>query len=178
MNKTMKILMVLMLGMVLSMPGAVWADKGDHDCAKCPAKICPLMKKDCKQKECMKCAEEKKNSLKEKFFYKAGLFLKHADEIGLSEEQVKQIKDLKHSTKKAYVMKKAEIEVAAIDFQAGLYGKVDVNAMNGIIDKKYDLKKEKAKMLVKAYADLKNILSDSQMEKIKELYKEKQGKKK
>ena len=48
---------------------------------------------------------------------------------------------------------------------------IDTEAIDALIDKKYEIKKEKAKSMVGAYAELKGILTAEQKDKLKELYK-------
>ncbi len=108
----------------------------------------------------------------EKFFSKAHLILKNKEELGLSDKQVKEIKDLKIKTKKDLIRKKAEIDIVALDIKAAMWGKkIDTGAINSLIDKKYDLKKEKAKSLVGACAAIKGILTEEQKDKLKDLWK-------
>ena len=110
-------------------------------------------------------------SLYEKFVHKAKFFKKNAKELELSKDQVGSIKKIKLDTKKEVIQLKADIEVAALDIKSELYSqKIDVNKVNGLIDKKYGLKTKKAKTLVKAMADLKGVLSENQYEKAKEIW--------
>jgi hypothetical protein len=44
-----------------------------------------------------------------------------------------------------------------------------VNAVNKLIDQKYEIKKSKMKMVVKSLSELKKILSKEQMEKLKSI---------
>ncbi|HDP16463.1 MAG TPA: hypothetical protein ENN16_01255 [Candidatus Omnitrophica bacterium] len=105
-----------------------------------------------------------------KFCQKVMLIVKNQEELGLSDVQVKEIKDLKMATKKDMIMKKAEIDVLALDIKAGLWeDEIDVTALNGLVDKKYEIKKEKAKSLIAAYASLKGMLTKEQQVKLKEL---------
>lgn len=121
--------------------------------------------------ECSKCGKKEEPGLDEKFYMKAGLIIKSQDELGLSDEQVKKVKDLKHATKKDLIMKEAEIEVIAVDIKAALWeDKIDLAAINGLIDKKYEIKKGKAKALVAAYATLKGLLTAEQLKSMKALY--------
>lgn len=111
-------------------------------------------------------------NLEEKFSYKAHFILKNTEELGLSDKQVEKIKDLKVKTKKALIGKKAELDVLALDIKGELWkDTIDTGAVNKLIDKKYELKKEKARSLVSAYAALKGILTEKQKEKMKELRK-------
>lgn len=113
-----------------------------------------------------------KMDLEEKFFHKAHLILSCQEEIGLAEEQAKKVKELKTNTKKDLIRKNAEIEILGMDIESALREDViDTKAVNKLIDKKYDFKKEKAKILINAYAALKDSLSKEQKEKLKEVWK-------
>ena len=117
-----------------------------------------------------------KKGLEEKFMKKARMLLEHGDELKLSEEQVGKIRALKHEVKKDIIMKDAQIEVVGLDLKALLRDDtMDVDRANALIEQKYDIKKAKAKLLVKALADLKNILTDEQKKAAQGLYKEKSG---
>ena len=112
------------------------------------------------------------SSLECKFFKKAKLMLSYKEELGLSDEQIKKIKALKLETEKSLIKTDAEIDVIALDIKAEMWmDPLDTNAVNKLVDKKYELKKGKAKSLVAAYAELKGILTEEQKAKMKELYK-------
>ncbi|MDP8258709.1 MAG: hypothetical protein P9L90_04730 [Candidatus Aadella gelida] len=103
---------------------------------------------------------------------KAMMMLKNADELGLSDEQVAKIKAIKIASKKDAIRKDAEIELLKVDIMSNMYGDtIDIETINPLIDKKYDIKKAKAKSTVKGYADLKNVLTADQKVKAKELCK-------
>ena len=113
-----------------------------------------------------------KAGLEGKVCMKAGFMLKNEEELGLSADQVKKIKDIKMSVKRGLIQKNAEIDLVALEIKGLLYEeKVDVKAVNALVDKKYDLKKAKAKDLVQAYANLKAVLSADQMKEMKSLWK-------
>ncbi len=117
---------------------------------------------------------DEKKGLEDKFLKKAQMLLKHWGELNLSDEQVRKIRALKHDVKKDIIMKDAQIEVIGLDVKALLREDViDVEQANALIEQKYDIKKAKAKLLVKALADLKNILTDEQKKTVPGLYKEK-----
>lgn len=110
--------------------------------------------------------------LKDKLFRKAHFILKNQEELGLSDEQVKKIKNLKLEAKKDLIKKKAEIDVIAVDIKAKMWeDAVDTEAVNKLIDQKYELKKAKTKSLMEAYAALKSILTEEQKKKLKDLWK-------
>lgn len=107
-----------------------------------------------------------------KFFYKARLILKNKDKLGLADKQLKKIKGLKIKTKKDVIRKDAELSIIALDIKAAIGEKqIDTGAVNKLLDKKYDLKKDKAKSLLAAYAALKRILTDEQKGKLKNILK-------
>ena len=109
--------------------------------------------------------------LDDKFFHKAHFFYMNQEALGLSEKQVKAIKALKMSVKKELVTKGAEIELLKIEIKSLLYmPKIDTGAINKLIDKKYELKKEKAKFLVAKIAAIKAIPTEEQMVKAKSIW--------
>jgi len=113
-----------------------------------------------------------KKSLNEKVLKKAYFFLKNADEIGLSDDQVMNVKEIKVAAKKEMIRKDADIELLKIDIKSKLYSdNINLDEINKLIDQKYKLKNEKAKYLVAKYAELKGMLTDEQMEKAIEIWK-------
>lgn len=103
---------------------------------------------------------------------KAHMILKNEDELRLSDEQTTKIKELMLKSKKDEIMRTAEIETIALDIKSKMWkDAVDTETINALIDKKYESKKAKAKAAVAAHAELKNILTKEQKEKLKELYK-------
>jgi hypothetical protein len=102
-------------------------------------------------------------NLDEKFFFKAHFILKHQLELGLSDDQVKSIVALKMEAKKYLIKQDAEIEVLKIDIMGKLgEEKLDKEAIGQLIDKKFELKKAKAKYFLDAYATLKGTLTEDQ----------------
>lgn len=114
--------------------------------------------------------------LDKKFFMKAHFIIENAGEIGLSADKVEAIKALKIETKKSMIRQDAEIEVAKIDIKSALYNyPIDVDAVNKLVDQKYELKKAKAKAAVAALAKLKGELSKDQYDKLVTLWKDKES---
>lgn len=94
----------------------------------------------------------------------------HQDTLQLSEEKIQQVHDLKFSTKKQLITEQAKIDVIKLDIKSKLYDKtINVEAVNSLIDQKYELKKAKAKLLVAAFATLKNILGEEKWKEMKRL---------
>jgi Spy/CpxP family protein refolding chaperone len=108
------------------------------------------------------------------FMDKTQLIYRFKDELGLTEEQVTQIEETRSAFKKEMIKLKAEIDVLTVDIKNALRADdVDVDAVNPLIDQKYDLKKAKAKKTVAVMAELKSVLTEEQKAKFKELIKEK-----
>ena len=111
-----------------------------------------------------------KAKMEEKVFKKIHVIMKNKDELKLSENQITEIKKLKVDARKDFIRKKAEIEVSGVDIRSKLWDEtIDISSINKLVDQKYDLKKEKTKSLIAAYAELKKILSKEQKEKLEEL---------
>lgn len=114
---------------------------------------------------------EKSFDLEEKFFWKVRFYLEHAGLIGLTEDQMEKIKTLEKETKKELIRRKADIEIASLEFKEALRKpKINVEATHRLLDQKYELKKAKTKYLVQTFARLKGILSEDQQEKVKDLW--------
>ncbi len=108
----------------------------------------------------------------EKFFCDASFVMSKQEEMGLTSEQADAVKNFKINTKKDLIRKQAEIDLIQVDIKAELWKDlVDADAVNALIDKKYELKKEKAKYTVNACAALKSMLTEEQCQKMKQLCK-------
>ncbi len=115
-----------------------------------------------------------KAGLEEKFFGKAHMLLSHAKELGLSQEQEDKIINLKFETQKSLISKDAEIDILALTLKQSLHARtIQTDAVNQLIDQKYELKKEKTKSVVAAFANLKGLLTEEQYGKMKDLYSSK-----
>lgn len=118
--------------------------------------------KECKKSKGSECRVDKK----------AHMLLKNQDELGLSDAQVKQIKEIMLVSKKGKIKQSAEIEIIVLDIKSAMCeDDVDTKAINALIDKKYELKKVAAKSSIAAYAELKSILTEKQRDKLKDLWK-------
>ncbi|MFA5199643.1 MAG: hypothetical protein WC442_01860 [Candidatus Omnitrophota bacterium] len=110
------------------------------------------------------------DKMEERLFGKASFILENSEELGLSEEQITKIKAVKINAKKSIIKSDAEIELTALEIKEAL-GKetADLNNINTLIDKKYNIKSQKAKTLVNACVELKKILNKDQAKKIKDM---------
>ena len=114
--------------------------------------------------------DSEKMGLDEKFTKKAHMVIANQEELGLSDEQVDQITQLKISLMKSIIEQNAAIEILAIDIQSELYkDTIDLDKVNALIDKKYELKKQKTKDTVAAMAEFKNVLTDEQCKSLKKM---------
>ncbi len=105
-------------------------------------------------------------------FHKAHLILENEKELGLTDEQVMKIKKIKIDTKKALIKQKAEIELIGVDIKEQLWSdKIDVAVITPLVNKKYELKKAKSLSIITALAQLKDVLTAEQKEKMKTLCK-------
>jgi Spy/CpxP family protein refolding chaperone len=127
--------------------------------------MCPMMEKG---------GHGKSGDQGDKAATKAAMILKHKEELGITTKQEDQIDALLLKAKKEKIKQDAEIEILGLDIQAKMKeDTINLRELNPLIDKKYDLKKARAKASLAAYAELKNILTDKQKETLKELYKTK-----
>ena len=116
------------------------------------------------------CSGWKDIGLEGKFFKKVHMLKSNQEELGLSEKQMDAISNLKLALKRDLIHYGAQIDVLKLDIQAKLREKdVDVNDVNRLVDEKYEAKKAKSKRLVQAYADLKNVLTEDQYNRLKQL---------
>ncbi len=117
--------------------------------------------------------KHQQKSVKEKFFKKVKMIYLYQGELNVTDKQLDQIHVLKVDLKKDLIMKKAELDIIKVDIRSLLQeDEIDVDAVNKLLDKKYEIKKAKSKKAVEAYAGLKKILSMEQIEKLKNIARE------
>ncbi len=106
----------------------------------------------------------------EKFYQKAFFLLSNADEIGLTDDQAEKIRALKLKVKKSLIMEDAQIETLALDISDALAAdQADTKKIDSLVDKKYELKKQRTKEIIQGYLDLRSILTKDQQEKLKKM---------
>ena len=116
--------------------------------------------------KCGKCGY----GLDRKILKKLHLAIENQDELNASDSQIKKIKELKVALKKDLIQRKAEIELIGVDMQSKLCtDDINKKEINQLIDRKYELKKAKARSLVETLIELKKILQDEQEEKLKDI---------
>ena len=116
------------------------------------------------------------HKLESKFFHKAKMILSHREDLGISEKQVKEIHALKLETKKKLIQHKATIEIIGIDLKIALReDKPSAEKISTLIDQKYAIKAQKAKLLARGIVRLKAQLDEKQLKKLHDLWKDKAG---
>ena len=108
----------------------------------------------------------------EKFFHFAHSILENHEELGLTDVDVKKVRDLKIGTKKSLIRNRAEVELLMVDIISSLYQeKPDISTINKLIDKKFEIKKAGMKKLIAAFVGIKKLLSKEQMKQMKAICK-------
>ncbi len=107
-----------------------------------------------------------------RFFNKFCRILKAEKQLNLSDDQVKKIEKEIIRAKKEVIRANAEIKIISLDMKMSLkQDKINIKSINKLIDQKYEFKKNKMKILVDAYAKIKNILTKEQKEILPEIFK-------
>ena len=105
-----------------------------------------------------------KHKMCDKFFWKLKKLMVWQDDLGLSAEQVEQLKALKWSTKRAAIEHKAQADMLKVDIKSELYkDAIDLDKVNTLIDEKYEVKKAKSKLFARGFAEMKSILGPEKL---------------
>ena len=163
-----KMMLLAVLGMVMFLSSTASAhfwdgkDKGKQCSLKADKEHCP-----CMGKECCQCP------ITEKFMKKARFLLEHKSEMGLTDDQVKAVKDLKLQMEKDSIRQSTDKKIFLLDLQSKLSeDKVDVEGANTLIDQNFAAASTAAKSNLATYAKLKNLLSLDQVTKMKALHEQ------
>ncbi len=96
--------------------------------------------------------------------------LKKRTELGLSEEQVSQIKKLSLATKKDLINRDAKIKTLKVEINSLMWEfPFETDGVNELVAAQYNLKAEKTQYLISAYSKLKAILTEEQVKTLKAL---------
>lgn len=121
--------------------------------------------------------DEKGMSMEDDFFKQVKTIYSNKEDLGIEEGQLAKIKDVKIALKKDLIREQAELDLVMVDIMAMMYAdELDGKVMKDLIDKKYEVKKAKAKRVVDACMSLKDILTEEQKAKMKEMKKGMAGK--
>jgi Spy/CpxP family protein refolding chaperone len=108
-----------------------------------------------------------------------GMLLQVADEISLTEAQKEKLEQMMVDFSLEKVDLRAELEKAQIKLQALMRDdKARETEVNAAIDDATRLKGELQKMRYRHHKEIRSLLTDKQIDRLKELRKEKQGKRK
>lgn len=101
---------------------------------------------------------------------KSHMILENSQALGLTDEQVKTVKDLATKTEKDNIQSEAAMKTFQLDLKSKLQeDKVDVEGTNALIDKNTAAMAQAMKANVEAYAKLKAVLTPEQHQKLKAL---------
>ena len=102
-----------------------------------------------------------------------GMFslLRYAEMLELTDKQIEKIKEMKYNFNLERIDRKAEIEKAQLKLNKMMRDEASESKVFAAIDETSNLRAEMRKMQYKHHEDVKNLLTDDQKEKIKELHK-------
>ena len=115
----------------------------------------------------------------DKFMKKARFLLENKADIGLTDDQVKTIKELKLQMEKDSIRQSADMKTFMLDLKSKLAeDKVDVEGTNTLIDQNFAAASAAAKSNLATYAKLKSLLNSDQITKMKALHEQMEKKEK
>lgn len=115
----------------------------------------------------------KRSDVASSFFRKAGFLMREKESIGLSEDQILAVRNLKLEAVKSLIRNKADIKIIDLDIHSQLrQDRPDVVSIQKLIDSKYEAKKAFDKSMVDALVKLQAVPNDKQKEALKNLKKE------
>ena len=101
----------------------------------------------------------------------ADKIMANRNELELTDDQFEKIKAITDNAKKVIIEQNAKIETLTVEINTFMWeAPFNTEEVNPLIAQKYDLKKEKAKYLLKSYVQLKSILSQDQKDKLKSIW--------
>ncbi len=121
---------------------------------------------------CMKCASKAEKCKISKLKKKVKPLWKNQAELGITDDQLKQIKEIKHAAIKEMIQLKADKDIIMVDLKSAMKSpSINVGQVNSMIDAKYATKVKTAKTFVKALADIQQVLTEEQRVKWLEMCK-------
>ncbi len=107
-------------------------------------------------------------TLEDMCFGKVYFLFKNKSELGLTKEQVEQIKTIKFDVKRVMIDAEAKKDLATLDMVQELHkDQPDVKKLDSVIDQKYAVKTNLAKTVVQSILNTKAILTAEQQAKAK-----------
>jgi Spy/CpxP family protein refolding chaperone len=108
------------------------------------------------------------------YIYRMGnmtdMYLRNADKIGLTDEQIKNIMPIRHEMQKKQARFKADVKIAAIEFVEIMEVKdFDIDKASTAIKKIADIKTAYSLEMLKSIKEVRTILTDEQFQIIKKM---------
>ena len=108
------------------------------------------------------------------YIYRMGnmtdMYLRNADKIGLTDEQISKIMPIHHEMHKKQARFKADVKIAAIELVEIMEVKdFDIDKANAAIKKIADIKTAYSLDMLKPMKEVRTILTDEQFQKIKKM---------
>jgi len=99
-----------------------------------------------------------------------GMCLKHAEKLGLSDEQVNKITPIHREMQKKMIRAKADLEIARIELKEIMAVKdFDLEKAGAQVKKIEDIKTNKHLDMLKSMKEVRSILTDEQFKKMKQM---------
>jgi Spy/CpxP family protein refolding chaperone len=115
---------------------------------------------------------ETKDLLSHKVYIQAQFLIEQRGALGLSDEQILKIRDLKTNLQKESLRNETEIEVALLELRNEIEkGKTNGIKVPSLIDKEYELKKKISKDGYNTLTEIEKILSAEQKQKAQALFR-------
>jgi len=97
------------------------------------------------------------------------MLIKHADKVGLTDDQVVKLKTIHRGMERKKIRFEADMKLARIDLKEIMEVKdFDLEKANAAVQKISDIKKDQRLEMLKSLKDVRSILTDDQFKKIKE----------
>lgn len=157
-------LFLILTAMILLAPAATANQHG---------KQCPMMSKgECSKGRCSMKGEKGGCPIVGKTLCMAYGALEYQKELSLSEEQISAIKALKLEVKKQKIQQTAAMQIGMLEMHAKLKeDTLDVEGLKAMIDQGMAAMATSAKASIDQYAQMRSILKQDQIAKLKELCK-------
>jgi hypothetical protein len=166
-----KVWMAMLMGaFLLGLALPAMAEHGArHECAA--GEECPMKKGGCDEGGKEGCdSDESMCPILSKTLKKAGWMLEHAEELGLSDEQIAKVRQIQTDAKKDAIRMEAEMKIGQMEMEAKLSeDTVDVAALNAMMEQGMVGWTSQAKAAIQRYAELKGVATAEQKAKAKAL---------
>ncbi len=121
----------------------------------------------CSQGKASKCKITKLKKMTKMLYW-------HKDALEITDDQMDQIKSVKHTAIKTLIKLRADKDIVKVDLKSEMWeDMIDVDRVNDLIDQKYAIKTSASKVYVKAIADILKILNEDQRKMVKKIAKHK-----